>query len=372
MSRQAARLRRIWRSRRWPAWALWPLAALYAAISGLRRWLYRSGCKRSSHPGIICMVIGNVIAGGAGKTPVTLATVRHLQAQGWRPGIVSRGYGRSRPSQSKGQGQSQSQDCVLVNAQSLPQEVGDEPYLLARATGVPVAVAAQRVQAAQALRAAHPEVNILLCDDGLQHLALARDIEVCVFNDEGVGNGWLLPAGPLREPWPRPVDVVLYSHQAGAPTSPAPSTPSFWVQRRLQEHGYNAQGQTVALHTLAQHPRLYAVAAIARPEDFFTMLRALGLHLHACLSLPDHHPMDREDFAAHPHWPQPKPASTEAVDTTDTQSPIILCTEKDASKLWPLYPQALAVPLHLHIQPDYFAWLDARLSALTALASSHP
>src|SRR5690606_24360938 len=141
-------------------------------------------------------------------TPVTLALVRHLRDRGWHPGVVSRGYGR------------RTRDVREVLPASSPAEVGDEPLLIARAAGVPVFVGRQRAQAGRALLAAHPRTDILVCDDGLQHLALARDLEVCVFNDEGAGNGWLLPAGPLREPWPRRVDWVL--HAGPAPGGSAP------------------------------------------------------------------------------------------------------------------------------------------------------
>ena len=186
-------LQRNWQRRGALAWALWPLSRLYALLVALCRTLYRTGLLPSHHPGRPVIVVGNVIAGGAGKTPVVIATVQHLQARGWHPGVVSRGYGRS------------TSDCRTVLPGSLPSEVGDEPLLIAQACNVPVVVAAQRSAAAQALLAAHPEVDVIVCDDGLQHWALARDIEICVFNDQGTGNGFLLPAGPLREPWPRKV-----------------------------------------------------------------------------------------------------------------------------------------------------------------------
>ncbi len=343
-------MRRIWRSRRWPAWALLPLSALYALLSGAQRWLYRLGIKRSTHAGLPTIVIGNVIAGGAGKTPVTLATVRHLQAQGWQPGIVSRGYGRS------------SQACQLVTAQSLPQEVGDEPLLLFQACGAPVAVAPQRAQAAQALLSAHPEVNVLLCDDGLQHLALARDIEICVFNDEGIGNGWLLPAGPLREPWPRPIDIALHT---AAPPPALAHLPHFQVRRTLATQAYTAAAQALDLASLASRP-IYALAAIARPEEFFTMLRQHGVHLKACLALPDHHPIHNYDFSAHLDWPPPDAEQ----QTEGHEHPVILCTEKDAAKLRMVYPQALAVPLRIEIDPAYFACLDAKLAPWGTLRTS--
>lgn len=327
-------LRRIWRSRAWPAWGLWPLSLLYGAISGLQRALYRSGLRASGHAGLPTIVIGNVIAGGAGKTPVTLATVQHLQRQGWRPGIISRGYGRS------------TQDCRAVHPDSHPLDVGDEPLLLAHASQAPVFVARQRLQAAQALRAAHPEVNLLVCDDGLQHYALARDIAVCVFNDAGIGNGWLLPAGPLRQPWPSAVDAVVH---AGPPPPHSEHLPRFALQRSLAPYALDSQGQRHSLAQLAQAQPLWAVAAIARPEEFFDMLRAQGL------PLADAHTQALADHDNFAHF-----------DAAATRGFTVLCTEKDAAKLWPHCPQALAVPLQVALAPGYFDWLDAQLQRLSS------
>ena len=255
----ASVLQRSWRRRGALAWTLWPLSRLYALLVALRRTLYRTGLLRSHHPGRPVIVVGNVIAGGAGKTPVVIATVQHLQASGWRPGVISRGYGRS------------TRDCREVLPSSLPSEVGDEPLLIAQACGAPVMVAAQRSQAAQAMLAAHADVDVIVCDDGLQHWALARDIEICVFNDQGVGNGFLLPAGPLREPWPR----------------------QSWFGRPW--------------------PRA----------------------------------VDHFDFDS---WKRPP-----------NMAYSLICTEKDAVKLWQHCPDALAVPLQVVIDPSFFAALDALL-----------
>ena len=329
----AARLRHIWLRRGWAAWALWPLSLLYGGLVRLRRALYESGVLASAHPGCPVLVVGNVIAGGAGKTPVVMALLAHLQAQGWRPGVVARGYGRSA---DRGSG-----DCRAVTPASSAAEVGDEPLLLARRCGVPVFVARRRVEAARALRAQHPEVNLIVCDDGLQHLALARDLEICVFNEEGVGNGFLLPAGPLREPWPRPVDAVLFV--GTPPPAIAPGTaPAFALQRRLARCALRADGSTVPLASL-RGQALHAVAAIARPERFFAMLRAQGLTLARTEALPDHY-----DY--------------ESWQCTPDNGYTLICTEKDAVKLWPRYPEALAVPLELDLPPAFFALLDARLA----------
>lgn len=319
-------LRRAWQSRGLLARLLWPLSLVYRLLTAARRLCYHWGICRSEGLPVPVIVVGNVIAGGAGKTPVTIAVVRHLQDRGWRPGVVSRGYGRS------------TNDCREVGGDSRPAEVGDEPLLIARATGAPVFVARRRAEAARALLAAHPGTNVIVCDDGLQHLALARDVEICVFNDEGVGNGWLLPAGPLREPWPRAVDLVL--HAGAPPGGPAPQYP---LIRALATEARDAAGGRVLLATLRGQP-LHAVAAIARPQEFFAMLRAQGLLLAQEEALPDHY-----DFAS---WHR----LTEKRLT-------LMCTEKDADKLWPSHPDALAVPLTVQIPPAFFDALDARLSS---------
>lgn len=328
------RLRNIWRSRNLAACALLPVAALYGTLSGIQRQLYKRGIKKAEHPGVPVIVIGNVIAGGAGKTPVTLTTIAHLKSRGLRPGIISRGYGRS------------TDDCREATAHSRPQEVGDEPLLMARASGVPVFVARQRIDAARALLAAYPDTNVLVCDDGLQHYALARDMEVCVFNTEGIGNGWLLPAGPLRERWPRPVTAVLHA-TSQPPVGTPVGTPSFGLHRQLTPYALTREGMQVPLAQLRGQP-LHALAAIARPEDFFAMLRAQSLALSSTEGLPDHYNFES--------WKCPSDKRLR-----------VICTEKDAAKLWQVMPEALAVPLQLQVDQGYFDLLDAQL----CLSSPH-
>jgi len=319
-------LQRVWQGRGPLAWALRPLSLLYGALAAARRGLYRVGILPSEHPGRPVIVVGNVIAGGAGKTPVTIALVQHLRARGLNPGVISRGYGR------------RTTDCRPVLPDSPASAVGDEPALIARhCPGTPVFVARRRLDAARALLAAHPQTEVIVCDDGLQHLALRRDVEICVFNDQGVGNGWLLPAGPLREPWPRRVDAVLHSGALPAHTT----APAFAMQRTLAPHAVTRDGQQVPLASLRGTP-LHAVAAIARPGDFFAMLRAQNLELAACEALHDHFDFDS--------WQRPP----------DKRQRLI-CTEKDAVKLWPRHPDALAVPLQTRIPPAFFALLDERL-----------
>ena len=342
-------LRATWTGRSPLACALWPLSRLYGALLGLRHALYRAGVLKTERLPVPVIVVGNVIAGGAGKTPTTLALVAHLAAQGWRPGIVSRGHGRA------------TADVREVLADADPIAVGDEPLLLRQRAGAPVWVGARRADAGRALLAAHPTVDVLVCDDGLQHHALARDVEIVVFDARGAGNGWLLPAGPLREPWPRrfnnarepwprPVDAVLLTEAPAPHPSPLPkgarepdTPPVFTATRRLAEHAVRADGTRVPLATLRGTP-LTALAGIARPEAFFAMLQAAGLTLADTIALPDHYHFES----------LPRP-----IDKRET----LICTEKDAAKLRRLHPGALAVPLVLDVPAALWAWLDERLHA---------
>ncbi|MDM0023490.1 tetraacyldisaccharide 4'-kinase [Variovorax saccharolyticus] len=303
---------------------LWPLSLLYGGLAALRRTLYLLGALRTESAGVPVVIVGNVIAGGSGKTPVVMAIVRHLEARGLRVGVVSRGYGRS------------TQDCREVQDDSAPDEVGDEPALIRRSTGAPVFVARRRIEAARALLARHPATQVIVSDDGLQHLALARDLEICVFDDRGIGNGWLLPAGLLREPWPRPCDLVIH-------TGDRPAFAGFRARRTLADDAVRRDGTRVPLASLAG-ASLIAVAAIAKPEGFFQMLRARGVLPAQCIALPDH-----DDFS---RWSPPADPGA-----------IVLCTEKDALKLWQKAPAALAVPLVFEPEPAFFAALDAKLSS---------
>ena len=181
-------LSRHWSRRGALAWLLWPASLAFGAVVRVRWLLYWLRLKRSTRLGVPVIVVGNLVAGGSGKTPLVLWIATFLQENGWSPGIVSRGYG----------GTAVAPRAATIAAD--PSEVGDEPMLLARRAHCPVWVGADRVAAARALRAAHPECDVLVADDGLQHYALARDIEICVVDGRGFGNGFLLPAGPLREP----------------------------------------------------------------------------------------------------------------------------------------------------------------------------
>ncbi len=311
---------------------LWPLSLLYGALAGLRRALYRAGLRRSQRVGVPVIVVGNVVAGGAGKTPVVLALVRHLQARGLRVGVVSRGHGR------------RTRDDREVLPGSAARDVGDEPALIRRATKAPVFVARRRATAARALLAAHPATQVIVSDDGLQHLALARDIEICVFDDRGIGNGWLLPAGPLRERWPRDCDLVLH-------TGARPAFGGFRGRRALADHAVDAQGEQVPLAALARED-VVALAGIARPQAFFDMLRERGIAPRQTVALPDHYDFDSWERPTGGRWR-------------------LVCTEKDAVKLWPLAPDALAVPLSFTPEPAFFERLDRLLDARLSSRDGH-
>lgn len=328
--------------------SLWPLSLLYGALMRLRRRLYAAGLFKTQQLPVPVIVVGNVVVGGAGKTPTVVALVQHLRTLGWHPGVISRGYGRS------------THGTLAVLADTPAHASGDEPALIRRTTGVPVVVSEQRVAAAQALLAAHPDVDVLLCDDGLQHLVLGRDLSVVVFDERGTGNGWLLPSGLLREPWPGVAAqqagrmLVLRQHREGTPAPAVPLVPglqAFNAVRRLADHAVGPAGERVALTSLQAQP-LTAVAGIARPAAFFDMLRARGLTLKREVALPDH--ADTAAYAALAREPGP-----------------MVCTEKDAVKLFGLdagqghSQQVWAVPLELAIEAAFFSAVEAHLPGRT-------
>lgn len=334
MGLQAA-LQQAWLRRGPLACALWPLSLLLHMALGLRAAAGRAGWLSPPwRAPVPVIVVGNVVAGGAGKTPTVIAIVEHLRAAGYRPAVVSRGHGR----QASGDARS---DCVEVTPGLPVRLAGDEPALIHARTGVPVFVAARRALAVQAALATRPDTNVIVCDDGLQHRALARDVEIVVFDDRGTGNGWLLPAGPLREPWPRGADIVLATGTRPPPAG-LTGTQSWHAPRRLGTHAVDRHGQRVALSALGAQP-VDAIAGIATPQSFFDMLAAQGLRLERTTSLPDH-----ADFAPHS---LPPPSAR-----------VLLCTEKDAAKLWPHRPEALAVPLVLELPAGLLRHLDELLS----------
>ena len=258
----------------WPARGL---ASLYAAATSLRRGLYARGWLRRQHPGVPVVVVGNLIVGGAGKTPLTIALVERLRAAGWNPGVASRGYGRE-----------DAGTPAWVTADTVVLHAGDEPLLIARHTGARVRVDRDRAAAARALAAAG--CDIVVCDEGLQHYRLARDIEIEVIDGRRrYGNGRLLPAGPLRELPARGARCDFRVVNGGA------SGFGEWSMTLVADHALPlAGGRALPLSSFAGQ-RVHAVAGIGDPERFFGMLRGLGIAVvpHA---FPDHHSYGTGDF----------------------------------------------------------------------------
>lgn len=285
------------------ACSLAPFSLLMGLVVCTRAMLYRRGVLRTHRLPVPVVVVGNLVAGGAGKTPAVIAVVALLRQQGRTPGVISRGYGR------------RTDGVQEVRADSSVHDSGDEPLLLRLRCGVPVVVGRDRVAAGRHLLALHPSTDIIVSDDGLQHLRLARDAQVVVFDERGAGNGWMLPAGPLREPMSRsapPCSVVVYN--AAQATTGWPGASAHRSLAGLVRLADWWAGRPASLHSLiALRKRpVTAAAGLARPARFFDMLRQAGLQVTA-LPLPDHH-----DFATRP-WP----AGTEDV----------VVTEKDAVKL---------------------------------------
>jgi len=262
-------LQRVWYEDAAAGWVLLPLSGLYWLLIRLRALLYRSGVLPSHKVHVPVIVVGNITAGGTGKTPVVLWLVELLRAQGFSPGVVSRGYGGSKSGTS-----------MRVDADSDAAVVGDEPVLLARRGQCPVAVDSNRVRAAVML--IDDGVDVIVADDGLQHCRLQRDYELCVIDCErGLGNRRLLPAGPLRESPDRlgSVDQVLVngvSEMANAISFELVASDAMRLNGSLGRPLNRFKGTTV-----------HAVAGIGNPKHFFDLLRMHGLQLIEH-SFPDH------------------------------------------------------------------------------------
>jgi tetraacyldisaccharide 4'-kinase len=261
------------------AWVLAPLAALFVAIAALRRWAYRHGVLKVSRLRTPVVVIGNLTVGGSGKTPLVIWLARELTRHGRRVGIVARGYGGT------------ADQATLLPVDGDPAVFGDEPVLIRSATGLPVVVGRQRAAAASLLER-QAGVDVILSDDGLQHYALARAVEVVVIDAQrGLGNGWRLPAGPLRESVARlaQVDVVVRRDPAAGRDASPDSGAVPQVDMRVVPHAVRALVSGISEPLAVWRGRsVHAIAGIGHPQRFFDGLRAAGLTTieHAA---PDHH-----------------------------------------------------------------------------------
>lgn len=350
------RIHAIWQAKGLISTALLPLAWVTGRVVAKRR----RRAQRHAPPGfpVPTVVVGNIVVGGTGKTPVVVAIVQSLQARGWNPGVISRGYGvhpGARPRTAQGQ--------------PAASEFGDEPALIAQLTGAPIAIHPQRKLAREALIRDFPSVDVVISDDGLQHLALTRDIEVAVQDARGIGNGRLLPAGPLREPASKlnEVDVIVNNQTAVSPAaSGALATPTAWgspVPKTAESFDAldpTRRGPFIVAMTL--HPvrmenlatgeqlewpnwltghggqPLAAVAAIGQPERFFGMLRNEGLQPARTVALPDHDAYNQSPFSA-------------------LQEAVIVITAKDAVKCRRFADPRVWV---VHVEPQFSdaAWLE--------------
>ena len=364
----------FWETKNLIALALWPVSLFYGGILHLRAMAYALNLIKSQEIPIPIIFVGNIRVGGTGKTPIVIALAKAMHARGFRPGIISRGY------LAKNTNPDSSRNSRQVLPSDSAQEVGDEPLLITQHLSplhIPIWIGQQRSNCAQALIEHHPNCNLLISDDGLQHLALrrnpvrkgGRDIEIVVRDARGEGNGFLLPAGPLRDFPNRPRDITLNlrslnendalkqlpmpSHFPKEQTAaPIPSSqniqvisdrtnPSFEIQC-VQGQAYqliNPKNQQ-DLRSMVNQPVL-ALAGIAHPEKFFDQLRHIGLSI-TTHPLPDHF-----DFSSNPFEQYPV-----------AKFPLILITEKDAVKCQNLTDQRIwVVPLTAKIHDPVIAWI---------------
>jgi tetraacyldisaccharide 4'-kinase len=320
------KLVKAWYNGHWALSLLAPLSGLYRFITAVRRVAYQRQWFAVATFPVPVIVVGNITVGGTGKTPLTLALVKHLQAQGLRPAVISRGYG------------GQTTYPALVTAQSQAHEVGDEPLLMYQQTQVPVVVAPKRAQAVAWLLE-RQLCDVVLCDDGLQHYALARDVEIVVIDAErGLGNEQLLPQGPLREAKTRlqSVDFIVLNGQGY-------HDPQAY-EMNLQPTSWLPVGRTGGDVPLAPQI-IHAIAGIGNPERFFNVLEQQGFQVirHP---FPDHH-------------------AFQASDLTFADDFAVVMTAKDAVKC-----QAFAannvwqVPVMAQLPPAFYQQFDQRLAAV--------
>jgi tetraacyldisaccharide 4'-kinase len=298
------------------------LSILFAFVVAVRRFAWHIGLFRTQHLAVPVIVVGNVAVGGSGKTPVVIWLAEALRQHGWVPGIISRGYG----------GRVLTPTPVLPRSD--PAEVGDEPVLISRRTGVPMWIGHDRPAVGRALLAAHPQVNVIISDDGLQHYRLARDVEIVVLDERVLGNALPLPAGPLREPLRRVSQshlAVLHGESSARTRTAIGAVPTASMTlapgKFYRLHAPEEQADVAQLKAMT----LKALAGIGRPERFFETLRALGLTPSDTRAFPDHHVFSARDLA---------------LDGADA----LLMTEKDAIKCRAIAPeQTWVLPVDAHI-----------------------
>ncbi|MGB4860079.1 MAG: tetraacyldisaccharide 4'-kinase [Dokdonella sp.] len=333
----AERLQAIWYGSEPPPLALRALVPIYVGLRNLHRLPYRLGLRAPQRLPVPVIVVGNLTVGGSGKTPLVLALIDALCERGWNPGVISRGYGGSVHVPTR------------VDGSSDPTVVGDEPCLIHQRSGAPVAVARRRADAGRLLLGDGdtPSPDVLIADDGLQHIALARDIDICVIDGaRRFGNGRLLPAGPLREPPSRLADIPFHVVNGGTPNDDE-------IAMQLHVDG------VVSLFDASQHEplarwsgrRVHVVAGIGNPTRFFRQLRDAGIDVieHP---FPDHHAFVAGDLAFNDDLP-------------------VLMTEKDAIKCRAFASKRMHyVAVSATLPETFFADIDARLKHCRSTADS--
>lgn len=309
---------------------LLPPSLLFLLLVAWRRLAYRVGIFRVTRLPVPVIVVGNLAVGGSGKTPLTLRIAQWLRELGYQPGIISRGYG------------GHARAPMPVRADSDPALVGDEPLLLARRGICPVWIGRKRAEAGRQLLAHHPEVDVLVADDGLQHYALARDLEIVVVDGErGFGSGHLLPVGPLREPLGRLATVDAAVVNGGNPDDFILLPPSFAMRLRgATFHNLREPARTaVAADFVGQ--QVHALAGIGHPQRFFDHLERLGVRAQTH-AFPDHHVFTENDL----------PFGT------------LLMTEKDAVKCAAFAPpDAWFLAVDAELEPGLKTLIDHTLKA---------
>jgi tetraacyldisaccharide 4'-kinase len=317
-----------------------PLAILYRAVTTVRRALYRSGILKAWRAPVPVIVVGNITSGGTGKTPLVVAIVAILSAQGRNPGVVSRGYGRVPPVEGDPRGV-----VRVLPGVATPELFGDEPVLIARRTGVPVYLSPDRPAAVRALLAAHPEVDVIVSDDGLQHYALARDVELAVVDGERLfGNGLPLPSGPMREPVSRMAEVdaaVVNGGMSDRVAAPRQFAMTLGRECFVSFSGEEADPAAFALATRGR--RVAAVAGIGNPGRFFSHLERLGVFCDK-YPFPDHHLYQASDLRL---------AGADLVVMTEKDA--VKCLAFADARLWFLRVEAI-------LPPEFDAFLRERIA----------
>lgn len=333
-------LQNAWYSKQKWVWILAPFTFLFWCISSLRRAAFKLGLKRIKHSRLPVIIVGNISVGGNGKTPVTLALVEYLQSQGHIPAVLSRGYGGT-----------QTTFPHLLTEHCEPIIVGDEPALMAKRLNCPIVIDPKRARGSEFIEQ-HTNATVIICDDGLQHYALARSIELCVLDKRGVGNGYLLPMGPLREgAWRlNSVDACILNanEDESALTSNLSlvSSPVFsmalkatkWVNVSTNEqmsiNAFSLAGKNVA-----------ALAGIGDPKRFFSTLHNLGIVPNKEIALPDHHHFQASDIPS-------------GYTVLMTEKDAIKCANIAHSDCWYLQVNAI-------LPATFYAFLQTKLTKQT-------